>query len=387
MPLNILADQDIPYVHEAFRHIGTVHKVAARDITRAAVKGADILLVRSVTSVDHRLVEGSQIQFAGSATIGTDHVDHTALAALGIAFAHARGAGAESVAEYVTAAILVIATRAGLALKATTLGIVGCGDIGSRVFRRAQALGMRVLQNDPPLAEASKGPCSYVPLYALLRESDIVTLHVPLSRTGAHATHHLFGSRALEQMKTGAWLINTARGPVVSGQALHAALVCGSLGGAVLDVWEHEPTPSQSLLHKVSLATPHIAGHSYDGKLLGTILLYRAVARHFGVTPSWDYAALQQPPAPLSLAPSTGTRHAAAWLDALTRTMYDLRADDARMRTLLDVPPEALGACFGLLRTGYPRRRAFRHHQIAAGAVPPALHEAVRHGLGVQLYP
>ena len=354
MALTVLADKNIPHVHEAFRHVGSVRTMPGRAITRTAAKSADILLVRSITRVDANLLSGTRIQFVGSATIGTDHIDRPALQARGIAFAHARGAGAEAVVEYVTTALIVIASREKLFTGVKTLGIVGCGDIGSRVLRRARALGMRVLQNDPPLADASGGPHSYVHLNKLLRDSDIVTLHVPLAVAGSNATHHLISQSALSRMKPGAWLINTARGAVADSAALQSALCHGTLGGAVLDVWENEPTPSLSLLRAASLATPHIAGHSYDGKLRGTILLYQAVTRHFGLAPLWNFAAVARPPAPLVLTAPANAQDATDWLDGLTRCMYDLRADDARTKTLLNAPLHALASRFSALRTSYP---------------------------------
>jgi len=383
MSLRILADKNIPHVLEAFHHVGAVSLMEGRSITRAAIGGINVLLTRSVTQVAEKMITGSSLQFVGSATIGTDHIDLAALAKHNVAFAHARDAGGESVAEYVTAALLLIASRENRPLDTFTLGIVGCGNIGSRVRRRAQALGMRVMENDPPLAETIRKNRRFVPLDHLLRKSDIVTLHVPLLREGPHATYHLLGHAALHQMKPGAWLINTSRGPVVNGDAL---LNQKQLGGMVLDVWENEPTPNRALLRRANLATPHIAGHSYDGKLLGTILLYQAVTSHFGLSPAWDFAALQRPPAPLVLTPPDKSRAPVVWLDELVRTMYDLRADDARTRSLLDIPSHNdMGKHFSALRTTYPRRRAFRLHQIAASAVPQALHCAVRDGLGITL--
>ena len=387
MALTVLADKNIPHVHEAFRHVGNVRTMPGRAITRTAVQGADILLVRSITRVDANLLAGTCVQFVGSATIGTDHIDRPALHERGIAFAHARGAGAEAVVEYVTTALIVIASQEKISPEVKTLGIVGCGDIGSRVLRRARALGMRVLRNDPPLADASSGPHSYVELNKLLGESDVVTLHVPLTVTGSNATRHLISQSALSRMKPGAWLINTARGAVVDSAALGSALGHGTLGGAVLVVWENEPAPSLSLMRAASLATPHIAGHSYDGKLRGTILLYQAVTRHFGLVPLWNFAAVERPPSRLVLTPPADAKDATAWLDGLTRRMYDLRADDARTKTLLNAPPHALATRFSALRISYPRRRAFRWHQIPANSVPSALHVAVKDGLGVHLVP
>ena len=387
MTLTMVADQNIPHVHEAFGRLAAVKTMAGHAITRAAIRNADILLVRSITRVDADLLHGTRVQFVGSATIGTDHIDRSVLSSRSIAFACAQGANAESVAEYVITALNVIACCENFSLRSKALGIIGCGAIGSRVRQRAKALGMHTLLNDPPLAESHKEPHRFVALPTLLHNSDIVTLHVPLTRTAPHASHHLISASALCQMKPGAWLINTARGAVVDGAALEAALGSGRLGGAILDVWENEPAPRRSLMRAVRVATPHIAGHSYDGKLQGTVQLYQAITRHFGVAPTWNHTALAYPAIPLTLRPPGFAPGSAQWLDALTRQMYDLRADDARTRTLLNVHPDMLRTRFESLRTSYPRRRAFHRYSIPAHHVPPALHKPVRDGLGVQLLP
>ncbi len=385
MAWNILADQNIPFVREAFSHLGRIRTLAGHAITPEALEDAAILLVRSVTQVDARLVRESCLRFVGSATIGTDHIDRAALQAHQITFAHSPGSGAEAINEYVIAALMFLMSENKLRSKTPALGVVGCGNIGTRVAQSAQALGLRILCSDPPLEAAGGAQWPLVPLHTVLRHADIITLHVPLTHTGPHQTGHMIGRNALRQMKPSAWLINTSRGAVVESRALRQALLGGSIAGAILDVWENEPAPSLSLLRAVRLATPHIAGHSFDGKLLGTVKLYRAVTHHFGIEPTWDHWALAHPAAPLCLVPPRGHRGQAAWLDRLTRQMYDLRADDARMRTLLDLPPDAVGSHFRQLRSTYPPRRAFRWYQIPTEAVPAPWHGAVRHGLGVRL--
>lgn len=371
--LCIVADIDIPYVHDAFERFGTVISLDAVAITPEAVRKADILLVRSVTPVDEQLLGGGTVQFVGSATIGTDHVDELWLEHEGVSFAHAPGANADSVVEYVLSAIIHLAYTHRRPLHGLTLGIIGCGNIGGRLAMRAPALGLQVLRNDPPLAEA--GGKGYVPFGQVLRDSDIVTLHVPL----LPETRQLIDSRALAQMRAHAWLVNTSRGAVLDQAALKLALERGHLGAAVLDVWQNEPTPDPGLQCMADIATPHIAGHSFDGKIGGTIMLYEAVRKRFGTESQWAYDELLQPDNTMPLEVVAPQGDELAWLHALVLQLYDVTQDDARMRKLLQIPAQDRAGCFRKLRRAYPRRRTFSVHGVRD--VPAGLRTAVKDGL------
>ncbi|HLG43654.1 MAG TPA: 4-phosphoerythronate dehydrogenase, partial [Nitrospirales bacterium] len=270
--MKIVADANIPLVEEAFGQLGQVTLLPGREIGPEQVRDADVLIVRSVTSVGPALLEGSRVRFVGSATIGLDHVDEVFLNRRGIAFAYAPGSNANSVAEYVIAALLALGRER---YEGRTLGLIGVGRIGTLVQEKALALGMTVLANDPPLERA--GRAGLVSLDALLRGSDLVSCHVPLTREGPDATFHLLDEARLSLLQSHAVVINTARGPVVDNAALLRALRGGRIGGAVLDVWEHEPEPDPELIEAVTLGTPHIAGYSFDGKVNGTRMLYDAV--------------------------------------------------------------------------------------------------------------
>ncbi len=387
-PLRIVADENIPLAEEAFGTLGTVERRPGRALRPADVRSADAVLVRSVTPVDAALLEGSHVRFVGSATIGTDHVDEGHLKERGIAFAHAPGSNADSVADYVVAALLHAAAGRGTALRGQTVGVVGCGNIGGRLARRLAALGLRVLLSDPPLeeeAEAANRAHEFHPLSVPLEKADVLTLHVPLLRQGPHATHHLIGERALRRMRPGAWLVNTSRGAVVDNAALLAALEEERIGAAMLDVWEDEPTPDARLVRRAAVATPHIAGYAYDGKVRGTAMLYAALCDFLDVEPTWDPEAALAPGEPFALnAPDDGLGET-EWLHVLTRQMYDIAEDDARLRATLDAPPDERGALFSRLRKEYPRRREFARFSLDEAAVPPALREAVEEGLSVQL--
>jgi erythronate-4-phosphate dehydrogenase len=281
----IIADENIPCAREAFSHLGEVRLLPGRAITRESLLDADLLLVRSITPVNAKLLQNTAVRFVGTATIGTDHVDTAYLERQNIAFASATGSNANSVAEYVVAALVHRAIKHGLSLASLTLGVVGVGHVGSRVEKMATALGMRVRLNDPPLARQTHDP-QYLPLDALM-EADVITLHTPLAREGEDATFHLFDATRLQAMKCGSMLINTSRGAVVDNAALKTALQSGHLAAAILDVWENEPDIDVELLRLVEIGTPHIAGYSLDGKLNGTHQIYLAACEFIGVAPQW----------------------------------------------------------------------------------------------------
>ncbi len=368
--LSILADINIPYAEEAFASAGKVNLLNAESITPKTCLGVDVLLVRSVTQVNETLLKNSPVMFVGSATAGVDHIDQPYLQNRGIPFVYAPGANADSVVEYVLTALIQLSALQTRSLEGLTLGIVGCGHIGGRLAIRSPAFGLNVLKNDPPLAK--QGRAGFTDLETVLTESDIVTLHVPK----APDTCHLVGETELRCMKPGAWILNTSRGNVIDSQALKRALTAGRVESAVLDVWEHEPTPDLELLQRVTLGTPHIAGHSVDGKLRGTIMLYNAVIKHFGIRPQWDYEQVlrENLPDPITIPPETKN-----WLAAVAQRLYDIESDDARMRSSLAVHQNQTAQAFRRLRRFYPPRRTFHRHRITE--IPAPHLQAVRDGL------
>jgi erythronate-4-phosphate dehydrogenase len=388
--IHILADENIPCVEAAFGELGTIERCAGRDIGPAEVRDVDVLLVRSVTTVGPALLEGSDVEFVGSATIGTDHVELDYLAEEGITFAHAPASNADSVADYVIAALLILARRQRAPLRDQTIGIVGCGNIGGRLARRLPPLGLSVLRNDPPLAEAAEDAGrahDFVSLDTVLRSADIVTCHVPLTTTGPHPTHHLLDADELAHLQPGAWLLNTSRGPVVDNDALLEAIADGPVGAAALDVWEGEPTPNPDLIRAVDVATPHIAGYAYDGKVRGTTMLYEALCDYLDVEPTWNPATVLRPDEPDTLRchPPDPRLPRTDWLHHLVQQAYDLGADDARMRKILDKPPSGRGGVFSHLRATYPVRREFQQHAVPRGGVPATYVEAVQEGLAMKV--
>jgi erythronate-4-phosphate dehydrogenase len=362
--MKIVADPNIPFVREAFAAMGEIELIPGRKMNAAAVRDAELLLVRSVTPVNATLLEGSKMRFVATATIGTDHVDTDYLASRKIGFASAAGSNANSVAEYIVAAMLELAHRQKFRLRDKTLGVIGVGNVGSRVVHYAEALGMRVLQNDPPRQRAENSPC-FVSLDRVLAEADILTLHVPLTREGEDRTVHLVDEDRLSSLARKPFLLNSSRGAVVDNAALLQAIEAGKLGGVVLDVWENEPNISLALLAAVDIATPHIAGYSFDGKVNGTTMIYRAACAFLGIKPTWESAALMPAPAVPRIEINANGQDDEDVLRRLIQRIYDITADDASLRGR---PRE-----FDKLRAEYPVRREFCNVQVLARQAGPTI--------------
>ncbi len=364
----IVADENIPLVQEAFGTLGQVVTLPGRSITADVLRQtkAEVLIVRSVTGVGPELLRGSSVRFVGTATIGTDHLDLAFLKKEKIEFASAPGCNANSVAEYVIAALLFLARGKGFNLEGKSLGVIGVGNVGSRVATKAQALGMKVLLNDPPLARSTGEP-RYLPLEALM-DADFLTLHVPLTREGLDATYQMVNEDFLARMRPDSILINTSRGLVVDEKALKVVLRNGRIAAAVLDVWEHEPSIDVQLLGLVALGTPHIAGYSLDGKVNGTFMVYQALCRYSGLQPQWRpdevLSNRKQPPLSLDNVPQDieevqRTRQVEDVIGGLVRQLYDIQKDDANLRKITELNAEERGAYFDRLRKEYPVRREF----------------------------
>jgi erythronate-4-phosphate dehydrogenase len=280
------------------------------------------------------------------------------------------------VAQYFAAGLLVVAGRHGKELAGRTIGVVGVGNVGSRVCRVAQGLGLRVLKNDPPLARATGDP-SYLPLDALL-DADIVTLHVPLTDSGPDPTYHLFDRARLRALKRGALLVNTARGAVVEGAAFLDALRTGHLVGAIVDTWEHEPTIETQLLLASTIGTPHVAGYSLDGKLNAARMVFEAISRHFGLNRRWYFEG--ELPAPRVDVLDVGElpQGAEPALRVAVTACYDIEADDAALRELAGLPEEQRASHFRKLRSSYPVRREFSATRLRGTEKRPDVAEGLR---------
>jgi erythronate-4-phosphate dehydrogenase len=322
--MRVVVDDNIPYLQESLRRIADVRALPASAITAETVRDADALIVRTRTRCDASLLSGSRVRFIATATIGYDHIDTAWCDRHGIVWTNAPGCNASSVCQYVRCALLLMEREGYLTLRGSTLGIVGVGHVGSRVQRMAEELGMQTLCCDPPLAEKGVGG-TFHPIGELAAQCDALTLHVPLTYEGRHATFHLADERFFASLLRKPLFINTSRGEVTHTEALKHALKEGRIRQAVVDVWEHEPDIDTELLALARITTPHIAGYSADGKARATQMSLDALCRFFHLPP---VAAGTPPPAD---------------------TPYDVEADS---RQLKQSP-----ATFEQQRTHYPLRR------------------------------
>lgn len=270
--MKIVCDDKIPYIRETLALLADeVVYLKGSAIRAEDVNDADALIVRTRTRCDEKLLGSSHVQFVATATIGYDHLDTEWLEQAGIEWTNCPGCNSGSVAQYVES-VLTLLLSFGEASKDSTLGIVGCGHVGSKVRRVGERLGMRVLVNDPPLGHAD-----FVTLETIEREADIITFHVPLDAT----THYLADESFFQRLQRRPVIINSSRGGVVDEKALMRALDDGKVSKAVIDTWENEPDISRALLNKVYIGTPHIAGYSADGKVNADNMVIEALCRHF----------------------------------------------------------------------------------------------------------
>jgi erythronate-4-phosphate dehydrogenase len=368
--MRIVADENIPLLDAFFEGFGDIRRYPGRTLDRAAVADADILLVRSVTQVTRQLLEGSPVRFVGTCTIGTDHLDLDYFAEAGIQWASAPGCNARGVVDYVLGSLLTLAEIEGADLTQRTYGVIGAGQVGGRLIKVLRGLGWNVLVCDPPRQAAEGG--DYVSLDEIIQRCDVISLHTPLSKTGDVPTWHLFDRQRLEQLKTGTWLINAARGPVVDNAALREVLLAREDLQAVLDVWEKEPHVDVELAELCVIATPHIAGYSLDGRQRGTAQIYQALCGFLDQSPVVTLEQLLPKPwlAQLTLDAATDPTWA---LNTLCRGVYDPRRDDADFRRSLVGTADSQRLAFDALRKHYPPRREIEGLPVAINGESDAL--------------
>lgn len=359
-PLSIVADQQILFAKEAFAGLGKVTLVDGRSIGQKTIEKADVLLVRSVIKVDKSLLENSPVRFVGSATSGIDHIDLNYLETAGIHFKHAPGSNARSVAEYVLSSLYAVAELQGFPLTEKTVGIIGCGQVGSRLRNFLEALGVRCLINDPPLAQLSPDQ-PYVELEELL-SADIITLHVPLNIDGEFPTRNLIDKDILSRLKSNSILINTSRGEVINETDLLEFKKANPASTLILDVWCNEPDISLDLLQQALIATPHIAGYSLDGKVKATRILLDALSSFAGIeVEATKLSFLDQKQHTLDLEDDI--------VQLAVMQSYDVRSDAVALRNLVTLEKEECAAYFDSLRKNYPVRREFSSKVIRSHSI------------------
>lgn len=355
-PMNILYDRNMMLGDALFPRLGRAKAIDGRTLTRADLEGCDLLFVRSTCRLTRELLEGTSVRFVGSGVAGTDHIDFAALRDLGIPVATAPGCNAESVADFVIAALLALGERQGRTWEGATLGVVGVGHVGSIVKRFAEeALGMRVLGCDPPRKAAGDWQArDFVSLEELLPQADVITFHTPLDAT----TRGLFSGPIVCKTKPGATLLNFARGPVCDNALLATMLSAGLLSDAAIDCWEGEPSYSPELAALAALATPHIAGHAFEGRANGTLAVYQAACDFLGIDPPGEPPA--PPPAPVpEVTIDCSGKGDEQCLRLAVRAACDIEGDTARFRAAYAADLPTRRANFDALRRTYPHRRLF----------------------------
>lgn len=353
--MKIIIDDKIPFIRGVLEPHAEVDYLPGSLINRNSVRDADALIIRTRTRCDQELLGGSAVRFIATATIGYDHIDTVFCKNAGIRWINAPGCNSSSVEQYMVSAILYLAVKNNYSLEKMTVGIVGVGNVGSKVNRALSALGMKVLLNDPPRSQ-KEGPEGFTGLDELLGRSDVVSLHVPLTGTGPYRTRGLAGEAFYHRMKKGAVFINTSRGEVVDESALKEAIRRDLLSDVVLDVYENEPRVDRELLSMISLATPHIAGYSTDGKANGTMMSVKGLSRFFGLAlDDWTPGDLPVPEGGSELFADGAEARPLGLIPEVYNATYDIRSDHERFM--------ADTARFEQLRGGYPVRReppAFR---------------------------
>lgn len=280
--MKIVADSKVPFLEGVFEPFAEVIYMDGGRISHDDIIDADAMIIRTRTKCDASLLDGTAVRMIATATIGTDHIDLEYCRERGIEVINAEGCNAGGVMQYVFSALYGVASRKSIKLDGYTFGIVGVGNVGKRVAAMAEYLGYKVLLCDPPRAE-KEGPEGFCTLDYLLANSNIVTLHVPLdSETRGMADEEFF-----TLLQPGSIFINASRGEVVNEDALKAAMP--KFGAVIIDTWNNEPDVDEELIEMVDVATPHIAGYSYQGKQNGTAAAVQAVARHFGISQLCDF--------------------------------------------------------------------------------------------------
>lgn len=356
--MKIIIDENIIFAKEAFSPYGNVILKSGREITKSLVKDADALITRSITQINSNLLSGSRVQFIGTATTGIDHVNTDYLKKEGIGFANAAGCNSQAVAEYVFTALTYISQTKQIPLLDKTIGVIGAGNIGSKVVKMSKALGLKVLINDPPLQRKTKEN-----IYCSLKEAltaDIITLHVPITYSGIDKTFHLIDEKQLTQIKKDTIFLNSSRGPVVNNKTMIKILKSKNLT-TIFDVWENEPEISTTLLSKVDIGTPHIAGYSFEGKVNGTKMIYDAFCKFFNLELSWNPNLPEISNKEIEINIVDSIENA---LYQIFKKVYPINEDSNQLKKMVGLPKEMQSKYFDKLRKEYRLRRELSNYTV-----------------------
>lgn len=355
--MKIVIDNKIPYIKGALEPFAEVIYLSGKETTAEIVKDADAIITRTRTICDRKLLEGSKVKYIATATIGFDHIDTDYCREAGIQWTNAPGCNAESVNQYIASALFSWSMRKRLDLKGMTIGIVGVGNVGSRVAKTCEILGMNVLLNDPP-RERNESSDEFVSLQRIQKEADIISFHVPLNLTGDDVTLHMGNENFFQNLGKAPLIINSCRGEVIDSESVYNAIEANDIAGFIADCWENEPEINLDLLNICEYGTPHIAGYSKDGKANGTQMSVRALSRFFdlGIN-DWKPEEVELPDNSVIEIDGDQRREYSILAEAILST-YDIETDDDDLR---DSPIK-----FEQLRGDYPVRREFNTYTIKA---------------------
>ncbi len=355
--MKIIIDDKIPYIQGAFESVAEVIYLPGSKTTPEIAKDADAIVTRTRTICNEKFLSGSSVKFIATATIGFDHIDTDYCEANGIKWTNAPGCNSKSVEQYIASMIMVLAEEKGWNLSEKCIGVVGVGNVGSKVARICEIFGMKVLLNDPP-RERTEGSDKFVSLQTIKEQADIITLHVPLEMKGEDATFHMGNEFFLNSLVRKPILINSCRGEVIETNAVKTALKSGQLSGFGCDCWENEPDLDLELLALTNIATPHIAGYSKDGKATGTLMSVQAISDFFALgLNNWQPTGVELPVNPILEIDGDRLSEQQIISKAILHT-YDIRNDDRDFR--IDTTQ------FEQLRGDYPVRREFPAFRIVA---------------------
>jgi len=368
--IKIIADSKIPFLQGVLEPFAEISYIDPALITNEVVNDADALIIRTRTKCDAKLLENSSVKFIATTTIGFDHIDTTFCDVNGIKWINAPGCNSNSVMQYVASALLTLANQKKFQLNELTIGIVGVGNVGSKIEKLSKIFGMKVLLNDPP-RERKEGSGKFVPLDYLIAHSDIITLHVPLNISGLNKTFHLFDHNLIEIFNTDKILINTSRGEVISTDALKNAIKNKKITNCILDVWENEPQIDQELLNMVDIATPHIAGYSIEGKANGTAVCVNAVNSFFylGLEHNWYPKNLPAANNPLLIEFDSKEKSLYKIIYDCINATYNILDDDYKLRSSTNE--------FESQRENYPVRREFNYYKVKSSTGSESLRAAI----------
>ncbi len=355
--MKIIADDKIPYLKGALESFAEVIYLPGNKTTPAIVKDADALITRTRTVCNENLLKDSKVKFIATATIGYDHIDTEYCQKAGIEWTNAPGCNAESVNQYIVSALFSWSMRKRNDLAGKTIGVVGVGQVGSRVAKTCEILGMRVLLNDPP-RERREGPEKFVALKTIQEKADIISFHVPLNMDGIDKTFHMVNASFLQNLIKKPLIINSCRGEVFNTKDTINASKTEDISGIIIDCWENEPDLNHDLLNVVDYGTPHIAGYSKDGKANGTKMSVQAISRFFNLgIDNWEPEKIELPKNTIIRIDGNQRRKKSILAEAILST-YDIENDDEALRESPHL--------FEKLRGDYPVRREFDSFKIKA---------------------